>query len=237
LKIWNIASRLIERSLLIIGILLLGVYGSLFLRQEISSRFALWQFKKTVAAQEAVHASSPLTDSKRIDFSLWAQKRIQAYQESLLKKSDPPLAVLDIAKIQIRVPVFDGTDDLTLNRGVGRITGTAMPGTLGNVGIAGHRDGFFRGLKDIALGDAIDLITAQGKATYVVDEIRIVSPSDVDVLQPRSVPSLTLVTCYPFYFVGDAPKRFIVQAFMAPAQVKNHFTVSTTRINTQEGRR
>jgi len=116
------------------------------------------------------------------------------------------------------VPVFDGTDDLTLNRGVGRIIGTAKVGDTGNIGIAGHRDGFFRGLKDISVGDEIDLTMTTQKTIYLVDQIEIVSPSDVQVLGPRSAPSLTLVTCYPFYFVGDAPQRFIVHASMASRQ-------------------
>jgi sortase A len=90
-----------------------------------------------------------------------------------------------------------------------------MPGDAGNVGIAGHRDGFFRGLKDISVGDEIDLIMTKEKTTYVVDQIEIVSPADVHVLEPRSTSSLTLVTCYPFYFVGDAPQRFIVHAAIA----------------------
>ena len=120
--------------------------------------------------------------------------------------------MLEINKVKIRVPVFEGTDDLTLNRGVGRIAGTAMPGTEGNVGIAGHRDGFFRGLKDISVGDEIDLVMTTERVTYVVDQIEIVSPADVRVLQPRTASSVTLVTCYPFYFVGDAPQRFIVHA-------------------------
>jgi sortase A len=138
-----------------------------------------------------------------------------------LSKTDPPLAVLEIAKLRIRVPVFDGTDDLTLNRGVGRIIGTAKLGETGNIGIAGHRDGFFRGLKDISEGDEIVLTTTAAKTIYIVDQIEIVSPADVRVLEPRRASSITLVTCYPFYFVGDAPKRFIVHASLASGQVPN----------------
>ena len=110
--------------------------------------------------------------------------------------------------------MFEGTDDLALNRGVGWIAGTARPGEAGNgnIGIAGHRDGFFRGFKDILLGDEVELSTLEGVSFYAVDSIEIVSPDNVTVLRPRGVPSLTLVTCYPFYFVGDAPQRFIVHA-------------------------
>ena len=122
------------------------------------------------------------------------------------------MAVLGIGKLRLRVPVFEGTDDLVLNRGLGWIDGTARPGERGNIGIAGHRDGFFRGLKDIAVGDAMELETLGKRATYVVDEIEIVAPEQVEVLRPRAAPAITLVTCYPFYFVGDAPQRFIVHA-------------------------
>jgi sortase A len=99
-----------------------------------------------------------------------------------------------------------------MNRGVGRIRGTAQLDVEGNLGIAGHRDGFFRGLKDVAVGDRIELQTTGGLTTYSVDSILIVDPDDVFVLDPTTDQTITLVTCYPFYYVGHAPKRFIVKA-------------------------
>jgi sortase A len=220
LKIQNKTLRLLERCLLVAGVILVAVYASVFLHQVISSRLALWKFEKVQAAAGEKYRSTliPAQTEGGVDVSLWAEKRIQAYRDSLLSKTDAPLAVLEIAKLQIRVPVFDGTDDLTLNRGVGRIIGTARPGESGNIGIAGHRDGFFRGLKDISVGDEVDLMVTTERVRYVVDQIEIVSPTDVRVLQPRSLPSLTLVTCYPFYFVGDAPQRFIVHASITSGQ-------------------
>jgi sortase A len=122
------------------------------------------------------------------------------------------IALLKIPALDLEVPVLEGTDEVTLNRGVGRIAGTALPGQPGNIGIAGHRDGFFRRLKDIHTGDAIELVTVSGRDVFIVDRIRVTSPADVDVLQPRTTDSVTLVTCYPFYFVGPAPRRYIVQA-------------------------
>ncbi|MFZ0283603.1 MAG: class D sortase [Terriglobales bacterium] len=124
--------------------------------------------------------------------------------------SAAPLGVLRIPKIRLEVAVLEGTDDLTLNRGVGRIEGSAKLGENGN--IAGHRDGFFRGLKDIKVGDRIELEGRERTETYVVDQIKVVDPSNVGVLQPRSKPSLTLVTCFPFHFIGSAPERYIVHA-------------------------
>ena len=211
---------MLERALLAVGVVLMTICAAALLHRAISSRFALWQFDKAhAAAQPKAPVTSQWKAAQGIDFSLWGEKRILAYRDSLITKKDAPLGVLEIDKLQIRVPVFDGTDDLTLNRGVGRIIGTARPGETGNIGIAGHRDGFFRGLKDISQGDEIDLTTTNSKAIYIVDQIEIVGPTDVRVLQPRPAPSITLVTCFPFYFVGDAPKRFIVHASMRSGQV------------------
>jgi sortase A len=95
---------------------------------------------------------------------------------------------------------------------VGRIVGTTRIGETGNVGIAGHRDGFFRGLKDVLIGDTMELETGTGRQTYVVDSIKVVNPDDVSVLKNEPAPALTLVTCYPFYFIGSAPQRYIVHA-------------------------
>ncbi len=151
-----------------------------------------------------------------VDFRLWGEQRVKAYRQNTSKHPGTPLAVLRIPKISLEAPLLDGTDDLTLNHAVGRIAGTSRPGEPGNIGIAGHRDGFFRGLKDVRVGDAIELKTLEGTDTYIVDQIQIVSPRQVEVLRPASVPSLTLVTCYPFYFLGSAPQRYIVTASLLP---------------------
>jgi sortase A len=142
----------------------------------------------------------------------WADKRVAEYEQSLKVEAGPPLAVMTIGKLDIQVPVYDGADDFNLNRGVARIRGTATVDADGNLGIAGHRDGFFRGLKDIALGDRIELQTGRGEVSYAVSSIEIVEPSDVSVLAPTPERTITLVTCYPFYYVGHAPKRYIVKA-------------------------
>jgi sortase A len=211
-------SSILERCLLVAGVMLLIIWTAAVLHGKISSHFALWQFENAQAASLQNGVSKPSDSGGDVDFSLWAQKRIAAYKSSLLNATGQPLAVLEIDKVKIHVPVFNGTDDLTLNRGVGRIIGTAMPGADGNVGIAGHRDGFFRGLKDVAVGDEVDLIMTTEKTVYVVDQIEIVTPADVRVLEPRSTSSITLVTCYPFYFVGDAPQRYVVHASIASRQ-------------------
>jgi sortase A len=148
--------------------------------------------------------------------SRWDSARIRAYKQTLAVSMDKPEAVLRVPKVGIEVPVYEGTSDLVLNRGAGHVTGTAMPGGDGNIAITGHRDGFFRGLKDVALGDRIEVQRANSTDTYVVRSIHTVSPKDISVLNRTDSPTLTLITCYPFYFVGAAPQRYIVEASLLP---------------------
>ena len=208
-------SRSIERLLLILGAFLIAVCVAAYVHRTILSRAELRRFHDS-QEQQTVGTSVGFSPGTRdFDFSLWSEKRIMAYEQSLAEHIDPPLAVLRISKVHLEVPVLEGTDDLVLNRGVGHIAGTVQPGEDGNIGIAGHRDGFFRVLKDVGPGDTLELATPSHTDTYIVDQIVLVRPDDVSVLQPRSVSSLTLVTCYPFYYVGSAPERYIVQASMA----------------------
>ena len=127
-------------------------------------------------------------------------------------KEDDVLGRLDIPRIGISVAVLQGTGSRTLRLGVGHIESTSFPGDSGNVGIAGHRDTFFRALRDIRKHDEIQLQTATRLFHYQVDWIKVVTPGDVSVLAPSTESALTLVTCYPFQFVGAAPQRFIVRA-------------------------
>lgn len=145
------------------------------------------------------------------DRSEWSSERIRQFEEARAESSDA-LARLDVPDADLSVMVLDGTDAWTLNRAVGRIEGTARPGEDGNIGIAGHRDGFFRGLRHLEVGDPLMLTSLEGVAFYEVVELSVVNPVEVDVLAPTPEPTLTLVTCYPFYYVGDAPERFIVRA-------------------------
>jgi sortase A len=119
---------------------------------------------------------------------------------------------IEVPRLGLSVIVVEGVDRRTLRRSVGHIPGTALPGRPGNVGISGHRDTFFRPLRNIRQDDIITLTTLLGEYRYRVVSTKVVSPSDVDVLDPSENEILTLVTCYPFYFVGPAPDRFIVRA-------------------------
>ncbi len=211
----------IEKLLLVIGVILLALYGASRLYTTVASRIAVLRFKNGVVASsaESSPAQTQLREAKeQLDMSLWSEKRILAYREALTMSFEPSLAILSIPKLRLEVPVFDGTNELILNRGAGRIRGTARPGEAGNIGIAAHRDGFFRGLKEIRPGDKIELLIHTQKLTYLVDKIVIVSPYNVEVLKARPRPSLTLVTCYPFYFFGNAPQRYIVHAYETKAE-------------------
>jgi sortase A len=211
--------RQFERVLLAAGLTLLTLWIAARLHRIIGSREAIAEFE----AQEASAPSNRNPASPDpvlgvpVDVRLWSAKRISAYEDSFTKKTDSPLAILHIPKINLSVPIFNNTDDLTLNRGVGRILGTARIGTPGNLGIAGHRDGFFRGLQYLAPGDVLELVRPRESDWYAVSQIRIVTPEDISVLNSTAVPTLTLVTCFPFYFVGHAPKRYIVTAVLESA--------------------
>jgi len=187
----------------VVGLVGVAVWVSFQLRVATETRQDLDRFAALQAA--AAHPPTP-------DQSLWSAARVSAWLKASNEPAPAPLAVLRIPKIRLEVPVLPGTDDRTLDRAVGHIEDTAPPGTDGNSGIAGHRDGFFRGLKDIGPGDAIELDTLDGKESYRVERTWVVDPEDVSVLDPTSTRALTLVTCYPFYFVGSAPRRFIVRA-------------------------
>ncbi|HQQ76749.1 MAG TPA: class D sortase, partial [Thermoanaerobaculia bacterium] len=147
-----------------------------------------------------------------VDVSLWSEVRVKEWKESLAVDRRTPLAILKMPRLKIDVPVLEGTDDLTLNRGAGWIEGTSRPGETGNVGLSAHRDGFFRALKDVAAGDEVVLETPRETTRYAVAWTKIVDPDDVSVLDETGGAAVTLVTCYPFYYVGSAPQRLIVRA-------------------------
>jgi len=205
-----------ERIFLVIGLTLLAIWAGARIYGSLASRASINLFRANTAAMSGTDNTARLKDGPlaepAVDFTLWNPKRVVAYKESLSAKTDLPLAILRIPKINLEVPVFNDTDDLTLNRGVGRIIGTAPIGQPGNLGIAGHRDGFFRGLKDVGQDDIIEVIRPGQTDLYVITQIQIVDPENVSVLAPTPSPTLTLVTCYPFYYVGNAPQRYIVTA-------------------------
>jgi sortase A len=185
--------------------------------------FLVLQGQQRAAAQEALnrfHAERAAASFDgavvgiiaKADQALWSSGRIESYRDHAPAAASAALAVLRIPRLSLEAPVFEGALDAELDRGPGWIRGTAPVGGRGNVGIAGHRDGFFRTLKDIAKGDTIEVIGRDSEIRYRVTDTWIVEPDAVHVLDPTPESALTLVTCYPFYYVGHAPQRFIVRA-------------------------
>lgn len=150
-----------------------------------------------------------------VDMSSWSTTRIAAYRKRV-QLTQKPEAVLRIPSIALVVPVFAGTSPTILDQAAGRVERTSPFGASGNTVIAAHRDGFFRALRNVKVGDVLQLDLPEATVTYHIVSTRIVDPSETSVLRATAEPTLTLVTCYPFYFAGSAPQRFIVRAVRAP---------------------
>ena len=123
-----------------------------------------------------------------------------------------PVGRVEISRVHLSVMILEGTTEKVLRAAAGHVEGTALPDVTGNVAISGHRDTLFRPLRKVQLRDEIVLTTSYGTFHYVIESTEIVDPTAVAVLDPTKTPQLTLITCYPFAYVGAAPKRFIVHA-------------------------
>jgi sortase A len=128
---------------------------------------------------------------------------------------------IEIPRLNISAVVREGADHKTLKNAAGHLPGTPLPGQQGNVAIAAHRDTFFRALKGVRKGDEISVVTPSGTFEYQVESMKIVLPTNVEVIEPTKESALTLITCYPFYYVGSAPKRFIVRARQIATEAQN----------------
>lgn len=179
-----------QRLFFLTGILALGYVGFTLLDAKLYQVSAKRSLENQIQQEKGPHENQPRREVKTGDV----------------------LGRLDIPRLGLSVAVLQGTSSRMLRRGTGHIEGTPLPGEAGNSGIAGHRDTFFRSLKDIRAKDDIQLQTTAGLFRYEVDWAKVVAPEDVSVLAPSTESALTLVTCYPFYFVGPAPKRFVVRA-------------------------
>lgn len=179
-----------QRLLFMIGILALGYAGFTLLEARLYQVSAKRSLERQIQAEIQPHEVPPKPAIKTGDI----------------------LGRLDIPRLGLSVAVLQGTNSRMLRLGTGHIEGTPFPGEVGNSGIAGHRDTFFRGLKDLRKNDEIQFQAATGLFRYQVEWVKVVAPDDLSVLSPSSESALTLVTCYPFYFVGPAPKRFVVRA-------------------------
>jgi sortase A len=150
--------------------------------------------------------------ARRFERALKETNLARAESPAIAVSEGSPLGRIEISSVGLTAMVLEGTDEGTLRRAVGHIRGTPLPGQQGNVALAGHRDTFFRGLRKIRVNDEITLTTLSGSYRYRVDSTKVVKPEETEVLEDGDDDILTLVTCYPFNFVGSAPKRFIVRA-------------------------
>lgn len=166
------------------GAVALGFCALAYFEAALSESYEQREFEKSLAVVEPARPSHAAVDVSR----------------------------LEIPRLGVAVMVHEGVGSGTLRMGAGHVPGTAAPGSPGNVVIAAHRDTFFRSLRTIRADDVILIDTLQGTHRYSVEWTRVVRPSEIAVLAPSAEPVLTLVTCYPFYYVGPAPKRFIVRA-------------------------
>jgi sortase A len=185
--------RWLERALFVVGVVLLGYYGYVTVEAHLYQALENREL-------EAILASAPEAPP------------------AVVKARRPPPAPgstigrIEIPRLGVSAVIRAGTDARTLRLAVGHIPGTALPGDEGNIGLAGHRDTFFRRLKDIEADDEIRVVTPEGTYFYRVERTNVVEPADTWVLNGTDAPVLTLVTCYPFTYVGSAPQRFIVRA-------------------------
>lgn len=203
------SSRALEIIAWLLGTLLFAAYGASAYWSSEARDKGLADFARVQQEHVRALAHVATVQPSDIDMSTWSAQRIAAYHRD---SAAAPEAVLRIPGIDLIVPVFAGTGEANLNRGAGRIEGTPRFGAWGNTGVAAHRDGFFRALRHIHRGDVIRLELPYATYSYKVVSIRIVDPTETSVLKESFEPMITLVTCYPFYFVGAAPKRFIVHA-------------------------
>lgn len=202
----------LERALLIVGALLLGWCGWTLAEAHAWQRYAGWSLERQRRGETASVAQYL---ASRV--GLGAKERPAppspaAPEAEPLPSRGDLLGRLDIPRLGLSAIVLEGDDAATLKLGVGHIPGTALPGPRGNMALAAHRDSFFRPLHEIRRADEIELTTARRTYRYRVSDVAIVPPEDVAVLRDTPKPSLTLVTCYPFWWVGNAPKRFVVHA-------------------------
>jgi sortase A len=190
--------RWLEWMLLCVGGLLLGYCGWVQLDTYLYQRLERWTLDR-------MFADTPVVQDGRLDRVLFERPR-----------AGDAFGRIDIPALRISSVIVAGTDFRSLQRGVGLIAGTALPGERGNTGLAAHRDTFFRALKSIRVDDLVVITTRSGTFHYAVQGTRIVDPDDVWVLDATSSAAVTLVTCYPFSYVGRAPQRFVVRAVLRP---------------------
>jgi sortase A len=205
----SVAQRtVVQYFFLVIAVVCLGLYGYAYVERVVYQNYESREFDRALERSATAVAAS--SDQIR---SIGHPSRTSP------KPSGAVIGRLSVPRLHLSAMVREGVDRNTLLLAVGHIPATALPGEPGNVGVAGHRDSFFRGLRDLRKGDEIQFSTLQGGFTYMVESIIIVQPDNVAVLAPSTENMLTLVTCYPFSYVGSAPRRFVAKARQVAPQV------------------
>lgn len=209
--------RLAERSTLVAGLACLGVWALARAEGALAGAEALEQARRSFGPQAASAPPQP-PDLGALERRLslpntgdWDSRRVELWRLARQEAREAPVAILEYPRLGLEVAVLEGVGEAELNRGAGRIPGTAPPGR-GNCGIAGHRDGYFRVLEKASVGDRLLLTSNRGTGEYEVVSLDVVPPEDVSVLEDSGRPELTLVTCHPFRFLGSAPNRFVLRA-------------------------
>ena len=200
----------LELFFLFAGIFALGVWSWSQLHEALYQDWSNWAFDRGLAG-EKISVTTYLKE-KWAGHTQVTEPAPTGQTPSPASPKNALVGRLEIPRLHLQAMVREGTRDTTLDVALGHIAGTALPGQNGNVAVAGHRDRLFRGLKDIAAGDQIIFETSSAKFAYQVEGTQIVKPADVGVLKSGIYPELTLVTCYPFTYIGSAPDRFIVKA-------------------------
>ncbi len=212
------ALRALELVFWAAAFLLIGAYAFVYLDRTVYQSYQGWAFDRELAHEPAPVLGFVL-HSLRFGNPPEASPSTVGHpttpQQAVLRTPVEPGAIIgriSIPRVSVTSMLINGTDEEELRRAVGHIDGTAWPGQVGNVGLAGHRDTFFRGLRRIHKGDLVYITTLDGMFEYQVESTRVVEPEDVQVLDASAQPTLTLVTCFPFDYIGSAPHRFIVRA-------------------------
>jgi len=203
----------LERLLLVLGLICLGTVAYAYFDARLTGFRENRRLDAAIRERERAHAAAEARPGAATD-SFAGLSAPEAPAPPAKLEEGALVGRLEIPRLGLSTIVLEGVEDRTLRRGAGHIPGTDLPSAqaLGNIGIAGHRDSFFRPLKDIGKNDIVTLATPEGTSRYRVEWTRIVPPEDTSVLAPTGTSALTLVTCYPFYYVGSAPDRFIVRA-------------------------
>lgn len=194
-KTTSVTTAPLEAACYITGVLLLLFVASVVLRSEV----------------RAAQARTTLPDMQ-----LWSDGRKTAYLRTLDMEASPVLAVLTAPSVGLSVPVYSSASTMNMDRGAGIVDGMSFPHEPGHIGIAGHRDGYFRVLQQLSVGDSLVLDTLQGERHFIIEDLVIIEPHEIEYLGATEDSRLTIVTCYPFYFAGSAPQRFLVRAAPAP---------------------